>query len=621
MRRVVALLLLTLVPALAGCKTEGTIVVHSIKFDGVKAVDEARLRSALATRQSAKLPWGRKFYFDRSRFDADLQRIQAFYADRGYPEARVASFDVKLNDNQDHVDVTLTIAEGEPIRVAAVKFAGFEVIPPNHLGSLEKSSPVKPGKPRDRQDVVTAHELALNELRDHGFPYAKVATSEEKVEPKAVSLTFTAEPGPLAHFGPVEIQGNKTVSDRVIRRQLTFKSGDLYRRSVVQDTQRRLYAMELFQFVNIEALDPEREDPEVRTRITIAEGKHQRVNLGVGYGTEEKGRVDGEYHHVNFLGGARSAGAHARWSSLDRGLRLDFNQPYLFTPHFSLGAEGQQWYTFTPAYRSTITGAKLTLVHRSSARTSWSASIFTERGSSEILPSVRNNLEVRNDLIAIGLDPTTDRQAGTTNAVAFDLQHSTADNVLNARRGYQIAFHTESAGQFLPGTFNYFATSADGRHYLPIGSRLVVANRLQLGSIDARDSDPGNVPFAKKYFLGGSSSIRGWGRYEISPLGETSGLPVGGNSLVAWSSEVRAMLHGNFGGVVFLDAGNVWKDVPSIDLNDLRYDVGAGLRYQTAIGPIRLDLGYQLNPIDGLLVNGKPQARRYRIHFSIGQAF
>jgi outer membrane protein insertion porin family/translocation and assembly module TamA len=620
MRRVVPLLLLTLLPALAACKTEGTIAVHSIKFNGVKAVDESRLRGALATRQSAKLPWGRKFYFDRARFEADLQRIQAFYSDRGFPDARVTGFDVKLNDKQDRVDVTLTISEGEPIRVASVKFVGFDVIPPNHLSSLEKDIPLKVGKPRDRQEVVAVHELAVNELRDHGYPYAKVETAEENTEPKAVVLTFTAAPGTLAHFGPVEIQGNKTVSDRVIRRQLTFRAGDLYRRSVVQDTQRRLYAMELFQFVNIEALDPEREDPEVRTRITIAEGKHQRVNLGVGYGTEEKARVDTEYHHVNFLGGARSGGAHARWSSLDRGLRLDFNQPYLFTPHFSLGAEGQQWYTFTPAYRSAITGAKLTLVHRSSARTSWSASISTEHDNSEILPAVFGKLALRNDLIAIGLDPTTDRQSGTLNALAFDLQHSTADNVLNARRGYQIAFHSESAGQFLPGSFSYFAASVDGRHYLPIGSQLVVANRLQLGSIDARNSDPGNVPFAKKYFLGGASSMRGWGRFEISPLG-TSNLPIGGNSLVALSSEVRATLRGNFGGVLFVDAGNVWKDVPSIDFNDLRYDVGAGLRYQTAVGPIRLDFGYQLNPIDGLLVNGQEQARRWRIHFSIGQAF
>ena len=75
------------------------------------------------------MPWGKKAYFDRSRFDADLKRIQAFYADRGYPDARVTGFDVKLNDKQDAVDMTVTIAEGEPVTVAAIDFVGFDVIP------------------------------------------------------------------------------------------------------------------------------------------------------------------------------------------------------------------------------------------------------------------------------------------------------------------------------------------------------------------------------------------------------------------------------------------------------------------------------------------------------------
>ena len=168
---------------------------------------------------------------------------------------------------------------------------------------------------------------------------------------KQATVTYQAEPGPLSHFGPIEIAQNTSVSDRVIRRQLTFGPGDLYRRSVVQNSQRRLYGMELFQFVNIESLEPDKQEPEVRTRVTVAEGKHQRVNFGVGYGTEENGRVDGEYHHLNFLGGARSAGVHARYSSLDRGVRVDFNQPYLFNPRLSFGADGQQWWTYTPAYQ------------------------------------------------------------------------------------------------------------------------------------------------------------------------------------------------------------------------------------------------------------------------------
>jgi outer membrane protein insertion porin family/translocation and assembly module TamA len=87
------------------------------------------------------------------------------------------------------------------------------------------------------------------------------------------------------------------------------------------------------------------------------------------------------------------------------------------------------------------------------------------------------------------------------------------------------------------------------------------------------------------------------------------------------SSEVRVPLWGKFGAAAFFDYGNVWAGAWNIEASDLRYAVGPGLRYMTPIGPARLDVGYQVNPLEGLLVNGEPQRRRFRLHFSIGQAF
>jgi outer membrane translocation and assembly module TamA len=205
------------------------------------------------------------------------------------------------------------------------------------------------------------------------------------------------------------------------------------------------------------------------------------------------------------------------------------------------------------------------------------------------------------------------------NLLGFDMHHSRVDNLLDARRGYQLAFHVEQAGDILPGTFNYRAVSGDGRYYQPLGSRrLVLATRVQLGSIDSIGGS--TVPLPRRYFLGGSSGVRGWSRYEISPL-SASGVPIGGNSLFALSTELRARIRRNLGAVAFLDSGNVWADTWGINLRDLRYAIGSGLRYQTPVGPIRFDFGYQLNPIPGLLVDGEPQSRRWRMHFSIGQAF
>ncbi|HEY2150308.1 MAG TPA: outer membrane protein assembly factor, partial [Vicinamibacterales bacterium] len=313
-------------------------------------------------------------------------------------------------------------------------------------------------------------------------------------------------------------------------------------------------------------------------------------------------------------------GVHVRWSSLDRGVRLDFTQPYFIAPHFSLGAEAQDWYTYTPAYRSVTIGAKATLTHRENPNTSWTVSFTNEHDSSTISDTVLNDPSLRSSLIALGLNPDTGEQTGTISAAGIDFQHSTADSLLNAHHGYQLSLHLEDAGKILGGSFNFVNASGDVRQYLPINDNLVLASRLQFGNLRPAGDDEANIPFSKRYFLGGATSVRGWGRFEISPLTE-SGLPIGGDSLLAFSEELRAALRGNLGAVFFLDVGNVWAKSWAFDLTDLRYAIGPGLRYQTPVGPLRLDFGYQLNPIPNLQVNGEPQTRRWRIHFSIGQAY
>ena len=202
----------------------------------------------------------------------------------------------------------------------------------------------------------------------------------------------------------------------------------------------------------------------------MAEGKPQRTTFGVGWGTEEKARIDAKYRRLNFFGGGRTAEAHLRWSSLDRGARVNFAQPYFLASGVTLGLLGQQWYTAAPAYSSIVSGGKVTLTHRTSVRTSWAVSYTSERDESTVDDAVLQNAALRNYLIALGLNPVSGQQSGVLNAIGFDVQWSTADNVLNSTRGYQATFHAEQAGRFLPGSFSYTSFSVDGRHYLPVGN-------------------------------------------------------------------------------------------------------------------------------------------------------
>ena len=172
----------------------------------------------------------------------------------------------------------------------------------------------------------------------------------------------------------------------------------------------------------------------------------------------------------------------------------------------------------------------------------------------------------------------------------------------------------------MPGDYNYIEYTAEARKYVTIG------NVVLAGHARARDLRcplsllAANIPFFKRYFMGGSSSLRGWGRFEISPL-TFSGTPIGGHSMFESAAEVRIPAFAKFAIVGFVDAGNVWYDSFDFHLDDLKVDIRPGLRYLTPIGPVRVDLGFQLTRIEGLLVNGELEPRGWRIHFSIGQAF
>ncbi len=616
------------------------IEVKKLTINGVKSVPTGELKRALATSASSRIPWGRKHYFNRAQFEADLKRIEVFYADRGFPDGKVQSFDLNLNDRQDAVAITLTIQEGDPVIVENVQFSGFDVLPAPHFDRMKADAPLKAGAPRDRAALQMTRERGLDELRDHGYPYATVRTRETPGSaPRKVVITYEGTPGQVARFGEISVAGNSSVSDDVVIRQLTFKPGQLYRLGQLQDSQRRLYSLELFQFVNVERQEgPEGTEPrgnaetqpeQVPVKVTLTEGKHRKLNVGVGYGSEEKARTEVNWRHVNFFGGARTAGVEARWSSLDRGVRLNFQQPYVFSPRLLLNASTEFWHSAEPAFTLETGGGKITLQRRfsrggpsSTAKlvSAFSVTLLNNRESYSISNELLSDLSRRDELIALKLDPRTGAGRGTLSAINLQYSRNTTGNLLDAQQGYLASVIYEEGGKLLRGDYDYREVTLEGRHYLPLFDRLVWANKLRLGGISGTGEQRNLVPFFKRYFLGGSSSLRGWGRFQVSPL-SASGLPLGGYSMLEASSELRVPLWRSLHAVLFADAGNVWPQEWHLAPSDLRFDVGPGLRYQTPIGPIRFDIGYQINPIPGLLVQGKPQPRRVRMHFSIGQAF
>ena len=614
----------------SGCRDEGDVQVASLSFDGNRAFSAGALKNVVATRAGGGwLPWSRKRYFTRNVFDADLERLKMFYADRGYPSLRVTGVAIDFNDAKTAVRLRISLDEGAPILVERIAFRGLESAPDEVTQRLD-TLPLKAGRPRDRQHVAASRERLTFLLRDHGFAQAAV-TTEEAPGPSAdrVVVTFVATLGAPSTFGAVTIKTLTAVRPSLVLRTLSFRPGDPYRESKITESQQRLAALGIFDFAHLGPIDrggaPEKPGV-VPMLATITEGKPQRYQIGIGYGTEDGPRGSFLWEHLNFLGDARRMTLDSRYSLRLSGAGVEFVEPYFLSNRLSVNARVGAWWTKESTYDSRSIGARFGITFRRTIRGNEHERVeHTMRGGYinesldyAITPEALADQTQFDELIALGLDPTTGGGSGRLAALEFDVERSSTDHPFDPRRGHSESLHLLYATPGLGGTFKYNEALTQAMVYVPLPARMVLAARARAGAIFADSAD--QMPFSQRYFLGGSSSLRGWGRFQVAPL-TVDGLPIGGRAVVEVSTELRMPLRGQLGAVLFLDAGNVWDESTTVRLRDLRVNAGPGLRYRSAIGIIRADFGVQVNRVEGLAIDGEPEKRRWRVHFSIGHTF
>jgi outer membrane protein assembly complex protein YaeT len=616
----------------AGCKSEappGSIEVSDFRLVGVHAFKPDQILNVLATRRSSRMAWlpsATRHYFNRADFEADLRRIEAFYADHGYPNVHVTKTDVALNNTKTAVALTVTVDEGAPIIVDDVRYEGFDTLSVNAQDSLS-SAPLKAGSVRDHDTVKTTRDQAAGLFRNAGYPEVYVDAGERpSATANHVIITFRADPGPKMTFGEVTVDGLEHVDQSVVTREMAFKTGATFRSSQVQRSQHRLQRLAVFSVVSVTPRPEEATGDSVPIHVTVAEAKPRQLKLGLGYGSEEHARATLNWQHANFMGGARLFDVDSKWSSIDRGVKFNFVEPYVGRFGLELALTGTLWDVRQLTYDSQTYGGRATMTYRHETRLGvgrppvrygFHVTYIHEYLRYGVQPDALADQSNRAQLIAMGLNPITGRGSGTLAGLDFDFDRDVVDNQVDPHRGLGFTAHYEHAAPWLFGSYRFNEVGGDVHGYVPVGD-WVLAMRGHVSSIGA--ASPDLMPFSKLYFLGGALSERGWGRFEISPL-DANGNPIGGRTLGEGTVELRIPLTPKVGVVGFVDAGDVTNN--SWDFRGLRpkWDVGAGVRYLTPIGLVRADFGHQINHIPGLLVNGSPETRYWRFHFAIGQAF
>ena len=579
-----------------------TSEVRFIKFKGVHALSSSELKKVMITKEKllglfAKAPLDDKILAD------DLERIKTYYSSQGFYHAQISSPEIThLFGNE--VVVEIQIDEGPSMNVSEVTLlVNDESSGPWHR-ELLRVMPLQVGSRFASPTYQDIEKAVVRYLSDWGYPKARVdlkARLDKSTNLGTVSVEVHT--GPICFFGPIALEGNEGVADDVIYREVTFNAGERFNGSKIQETQQRLFALDLFQFVDLTVENMEGDDTSLPIRILVKEAKKQTVRVGFGYGTEDEFRGQLQWEIRNFLGDGRRLQVNAKASSIVQLLQGKFLQPYFLSPRSYLTLDGGIEHENQVSFEN---------------QKEYLDPVINYKWNERLSSFVGYNLEA-NRLLNVELQPTVEGPQDQENEnyyVSSILQGNAWEHVdvpANPRRGLRFFETLEWASIGLGSEVDYVKLVLEGRGYLPLSKYGVLAAKLKWGGIQTLENTE-SIPIFKRFFAGGADSVRGYPYQKLGPL-DPNGNPIGGMTLVEGSLEWRFPLLKSFEGVLFTDFGNVFERSFEVLWSNLHYTAGCGIRYLTLVGPLRLDFGYQLNPPDQDFFNP------YQFYFSIGQAF
>ena len=575
----------------------------AVRIEGAHGVSARSVRGVMLSRVHPwYTPWRR--WLDPVAFNAailrtDLERVDTLLRESGYYTAQVT---YELVPDDTGLAIVLHIEEGPPTRVADVAVTVTDVdLTAEDDAALRGLLALRQG------DVFTqeAYDHSRAELErwylERGFAYVDVAKAAVvDIATQQAAVTYTITRGIPAVFGATTVSGQEALPDTMMLRELAYRPGEAYDPRKLATTQARIFGLGLFRSVTVEPANLDERSGTVEVLIQVAEGPPRSLKLGVGYGLEDELRAQVQWQHNNFLGDGRRLGVQLKGSLITQSIEGEFRQPHFLHPRQTFVLPLSERREDEPGY--TLLQTRL-------------APRIERRLLPELTASIGYTIEY-DDLSGVS-EETKQRldefQArGVLSGVTATIERNTAGDLLDPRTGSVLTLTVEQAGGPWGGAFTLYRGLFEAKTYLPAWLHdQVLALRFRLGAGDGFGGSK-DLPMFRRFYAGGIASTRGYDRFKLGPL-TSNEKPIGGRSLIEGNMELRTPVYAGFGAVVFVDAGRVDLDPWRYDLGHLQYSTGPGIRYQTPIGPLRLDFGFPLNAPDGL--------PSWQIHFSIGQAF
>ncbi len=591
--------------------------IKKIRFSGHYAFLSQRLLQQMSLSESGRF---QKSYYSDEELEAAATALTLFYREEGFKNVTVTP-EVAFYDAGSQVDLLFKIDEGARTRIVSIDFEGNHALTEAQLETALKFSRQHPFT---REIVRQGRRALLSEYARRGYLKADVSPELHfSLDETDVTLRYHITEGPQTFFGDVSLTGNETSQDDLILRELKMKPGEPYNPETVLESQKHIYQTGLFSSVRFDPVT-QGPDPNVSNeggdegvfsdrqdlKLTVIEKSRIALDFGIGYGDRERLRGSLGLSHHNLGGAGHSLAGRMERSRVEERYSLLHRKPWFFdeslTARTTASYFQEQEVAFNLETFSLVTGVEKN---------------FTDRLTGALLYQIERkkttNVPEQAELTA------EDDATYTIGSLNPSFIYDTRDDPFNPRSGSVTSLVFRNAAQMLASNIQMVKATFQRRSYHALSKKLIFAFSGRFGFAE-RFGETENIPIPERFFLGGRNTVRGYdedklgvdGLTMLAPPGQlqsSARVPVGGNAMLVLNEELRYAFPKSFGLVFFLDHGNVWRRYQDVRFSEIKSTVGLGIRYNTPIGPFRLDWGYKLDRED--------YESSSAFHFTLGHAF
>lgn len=602
--------------------------VKKITFLGNQKIKDGALKGRIQTQEGGFFTFlSGSGAYKQEAFDRDVQILRLIYFSEGYVQVKIDKPQVYVTPDKKDVYITIRIEEGEQFYVGDIDFSGDLLFPRSELSEAIQIN---------KQEIFSYETLQkdLGELQakygDLGYAFANIIPRTRINEKdRKVDVTFEFDKGNKVYFGSINVIGNSKTRDKVVRRELKIREGELYNETRRRQSMENIQRLGFFDEVNFKTSTPPEKPDVMNIEIAVKERNTGSIQLGAGYGSQSGFTLQGQVNQANFLGKGQKLSAGLNVSDRASLYNLNFTEPAFLDTEWSVGFDAYQSLSNRYEYDENRLGGAIRLGHPLDEFLFGSIRYRLDR--TKLTEIYNGDGSLRTDYTLFPLDTASGITSSLTGTVEWDKRNDR----FSPSKGIYASTSLEYAG--LGGDLKYTKGDAKFRYFKKIFWEVVWRNNLNYSYISSHESGK-EPPFNELFLLGGPYSLRG---YQFFKVGKTrfsqqtynrltaappagfglspdeallrANVPFGGKQQLIYQTEFEFPLIAEVGikGVTFFDIGQADDQITG---DNFYSDVGFGFRWFSPIGPLRFEWGF---PLKKLPQSDEPVV----FEFSIGGPF